>query len=423
MAKRFGLDVTRLEERAVPATYSVALISPPAGSQGYSACKVVAGRLMVNPALDPDGDGLVTVSAQSPADAIGKAVVGRVLVNTRKIGLHNAIYRFGQRQSRTTQAEATMARVPFLVSDNLIRLEDLARFQKRADWDFNDTFWKVRVTEMKSVEGWAAFQEAPQPTPRPGQPALPEAHWSLTDGVLRTPEGETADPLLKGSLTQEGPRYVTNEDFQAFRMTVEYRGLDTTPIAPAPNGKRLPESNQHYSNSGVYIFDRYEVQIIDPSKFNLTSGETGVATGGELTSVIVNDANSGNVSYYVPGGLYGVPIASPDGHYWNWARPTGEWNDLEIDFKPAVLEDLDPRDPSKGQDVNVAVEPARISVKLNGMTVLENVAIQDTTGPLRGTGSRARAPGFLVSGPVKLQSHWGSQVEFRDVRIEAVANI
>lgn len=420
MAKRIGLQLTRLEERAVPATYTVSLISPAVGSQGYSACKVIAGRLMVNPALDADGDGRVTVEAQAPAEAIRKAVVGRVMVNTRKLHLHNAIYRFGAQSSRSMQNEATSAKVPFLVSENLIRLEDLARFPKRADWDFNDTFWKVSVTEMKSVEGWAAFQEAPQPTPKPGQPALPEAHWSLTDGVLRTPEGETADPLLKGSLTQEGPRYVSNDDFQAFRMTVEYRGLDTLPIAPAPNGNRLPETNQHFSNSGVYIYDRYEVQIIDPTKFNLTNGQTGVPTGGELTGAIVNDANSGNVSYYVPGGLYGVPIASPDGHYWNWARPTGEWNDLEIDFKPAVLEDLDPRDPSKGQDANVALEPARITVKLNGMTVLQDAEIKDAAGPLKGTGSRARAPGFLVSGPVKLQSHWGSQVEFRNIRIEAL---
>jgi hypothetical protein len=422
VARKIDLQLTPLETRAVPATYSVSLLSPPAGIQGYSECKVIAGRLMVNPALDTDGDGQVTLTAESAAAAIRKAVVGRVMVNTRKLRLPNAIYTFREHTSRTTREAAISAKIPFLVSDNLIRLEDLARFPKHSDWDHNDTFWKVSVTEMKSVAGWASFQEGPQATPRPGQPAPAEAHWSLTNDILRTPKGDLSDPVLKGSLTQEGPRYETNDHFQAFQMTVEYRSLDISPIAPAPNGNRLPESNQHFSNSGVYIYDRYEVQIIDPSQFQLTTGETGVATGLELTDVIVNDTNSQNVSFYVPGGLYGVPIASPDGKYWNRALPTGEWNTLEIQFKPAVLKDIDARDPTKGQDSKVAVSPARISVKLNNHFVLQDIEIKSESGLLKGTGSRARAEDYLVSGPVKLQSHWGSQVEFRNCVIQAIPN-
>lgn len=413
--------MTELEPRTVLSMYTVALLSPPAGVQGYSECRVLAGRLMVRPALDPDGDGQVTVTASDPTEAVRKAVVGKVLVDTRAVGLPRSVYAFSERTSRTSKAVARDARVPFVVTDGLIALEDLARFPGRSDWDFNDTFWKVRVTEAKTVAGWSGFQEGPQSPPRPGQPTPPEAHWTRTSDVLRTPEGDLADPVLRGSLTQEGPRYETMENFQAFRMTVEYRGLDTTPIAPAPNGKRLPESNQHLSNSGVYIYDRYEVQIIDPSQFRLPGGAVGVSTDAELTDAVVNEAYANNASFYVPGGLYGVSIPSPDGHYWNRARPTGEWNDLEIDFTPAVLRDLDPRDPSLGQDPKVAVAPARITVRLNDRIVLDDVEIKNAVGPLTGTGSRGRASDFLVSGPVKLQSHWGSQVEFRNVVIEAIS--
>jgi hypothetical protein len=70
----------------------------------------------------------------------------------------------------------------------------------------------------------------------------------------------------------------------------------------------------------------------------------------------------------------------------------------------------------------VAVSPARISVKLNNHFVLQDIEIKSESGLLKGTGSRARAEDYLVSGPVKLQSHWGSQVEFRNCVIQAIPN-
>ncbi|MFM7318637.1 MAG: family 16 glycoside hydrolase [bacterium] len=420
MKRKFGFSIDTLEERALPASYTISLDSPARGIQGYSDCRVIAGRLLINPALDTDGDGQVTVTATNAAEAIRQSIIGKVMVNTRKFRLPDAIYHFGLRTSRTTKVNAKSDKTPFIVTENLISLEDLARFPKHSDWDFNDTFWKVNVTEQKSVKGWPGFQEGPQSPARPGQQPPEEAHWTLEDDILRTPQGDFSNPLLKGSLTQEGPRYDSKVDFESFRMTVEYRSLDILPIAPAPNGNRMAETNQHFSNSGVYIYDRYEVQIIDPSKFKLNTGDTGVPIAAELSDSIINDSAANSVSFYVPGGLYGVPVASPDGKYWNRAMPTGEWNLLEIDFKPAVLKDIDPKDPSKGQNSKIAEKPARITVRLNNMTVLNDIAISNASGPLKGTGSRARADDYLVSGPVKLQSHWGSQVEFRNIRIDSL---
>ena len=420
VARKRKLHLELLENREVPATFSVSLIDPPMGVQGDSDCRVIAGRLRVRPAFDPDGDGCAEVVADSADEAIRKAVIGRVMINTGKFGVPNSIFHFGESTSRTSKAEAKAEKKAFYVSDGVICLEDLAKFPRRSDWDFNDSFWRVSATELKLVEGWNGFREGPQATPRPGQPAIPEAHWTRSGDVVRTPQGDLNDPVLKGSLVQEGPRFETVETFEAFRMQVEYRPLDMTAIAPAPGGKRLEESNQHFSNTGIYIYDRYEVQIVDPSQFRLSSGETGLATGAEMTDEIVNDANSNHVSFYVPGGLYGVPIASPDQKYWNRALPTGEWNRLELEFKPAELKEIDPKDPSKGKDAKVAVTPARISVRLNGEVVLDGAWISDLAGALKGTGSRARAEEYLVSGPVKLQSHWGSQVEFRAVRIESL---
>ena len=72
-------------------------------------------------------------------------------------------------------------------------------------------------------------------------------------------------------------------------------------------------TNEHFGNAGIYIFDRYEVQIIDPSKW-------GVQTGGDI-------ADQGTVakkSQLTPGGAYNV--------YWN--PPAGGDPEFDENGKP-----------------------------------------------------------------------------------------
>ncbi len=161
-------------------------------------------------------------------------------------------------------------------------------------------------------------------------------------------------------------------------MTIQYRALDRRPVISRP--PPFPHTNQDWSDSGVYIFDHYEAQILDPSRFDSSDDP--------------------------PGGVYGVD--PPTGGYINRANKTGEWNTLVIEFRPPSL------DPS---DRKVIRRAARIKTVLNGHVVFDG-AIADSDGrSLNGTGARRNNPTPVTRGYIYLQSHWGSQVEFRDPRI------
>ncbi len=192
-------------------------------------------------------------------------------------------------------------------------------------------------------------------------------------------------------------------------MTIQYRALDRRPVIPRP--PPFPHTNRDWSDSGVYIFDHYEVQIFDPSRFDSPDDPPGgVPTGGEIQDdprvrrggrVVPNNRNEQE-----PGGVYGVD--PPTGGYINRANKTGEWNTLVIEFRPPSL------DPS---DRKVIRRAARIKTVLNGHVVFDG-AIADSDGrSLNGTGARRNNPTPVTRGYIYLRSHWGSQVEFRDPRI------
>ena len=192
------------------------------------------------------------------------------------------------------------------------------------------------------------------------------------------------------SLKREGPYLKTvKENWKIFEMTIEYKALDAiavppmatdgcTPKNPQPD-KNQPD-NQNWSNSGVYIFDRYEVQIIDPSKF-------GIAKGAQVAS---ND-NKSNKNQLLPGGLYAID--PPGGNFRNRANPTGEWNKLVITFCPG--------------------KPAKIRTALNPTAEEANIVWSGNIDAAGTGGSRSKLP-HAAEGPIFLQSHWGSQVVFRN---------
>ena len=179
-----------------------------------------------------------------------------------------------------------------------------------------------------------------------------------------------------------------------------------------PRPPPFPHTNQDFSDSGIYIYNRYEVLIIDPSKFDGPDDPNGgVPTGGE----IVDDPRIGqgdrvvpnNRRMLVPGSVYGVDI--PSGLYLNCANRTEEWNTLVIEFEPP---ELDPDAPG------VITKAARIRTMLNGHVVFDG-EINGLDGmPLNGTGVMRNNPEPVSRGFIYLQSHWGSQVEFRGPKIE-----
>lgn len=144
----------------------------------------------------------------------------------------------------------------------------------------------------------------------------------------------------------------STQSFGDFVLHAEFRCPNPTDIA---NG-----------NSGIYLQNRYEIQI-----FN----SFGVAVPGG------NDV----------GAVWGQTVPST-----NAALPAGQWQTYDITFHQAQW------------NGNTKVANARVTVVLNGVTVQNETIL---TGPT--TGGAAEGP---TPGPVVLQDN-GSSVQFRNVRI------
>lgn len=170
--------------------------------------------------------------------------------------------------------------------------------------------------------------------------------WTFEGGVLTAPEGW--DSLL------------TPEPYGDFRMHVEF----------AVNSSD-DENRETHGNSGVYLQQRYEIQILDSA------------------SVPHRD-----YQVFDCGSLY--RFKKPD---LPACRPAGEWQSYDILFRAARFE---------GER---KVEDVRITVFQNDALIHENVALTRKTGA-----GKPEGPEPL---PIKLQGH-NNPVRFRNVWIEAL---
>ncbi len=125
---------------------------------------------------------------------------------------------------------------------------------------------------------------------------------------------------------------------------------------------------QHGGNSGVFFFERYEIQVL---------------------------SSNGNVTYVdgMAGSLYGQypPMV-------NACRPQGQWNVYDIVFRAPVF----------AEDGKV-LHPATATVLLNGVLVQDNSEILGATAH----GARAQYAKHDATGPIKLQDH-GDPIYFRN---------
>ena len=133
--------------------------------------------------------------------------------------------------------------------------------------------------------------------------------------------------------------------------------------------REVRQSGQDRGNSGVYLMDRYEVQVLD------SHGNPTYADGQAAA-------------------IYGQypPLV-------NATRPPGEWQSYDIVFRA-------PRFDATGR----LVRPARMTVLHNGILVHDAVEL---TGP---TGHRERPP-YEAHGPrapISLQDH-GAPVRYRNI--------
>lgn len=73
----------------------------------------------------------------------------------------------------------------------------------------------------------------------------------------------------------EGPYCrTTATDWTGFKLKIQYKAI---PGRVTPKGDAGKKTDQDFGNSGVYIFDRWEIQVIDPTQFDDDNNKPGVA--------------------------------------------------------------------------------------------------------------------------------------------------
>jgi hypothetical protein len=176
------------------------------------------------------------------------------------------------------------------------------------------------------------------------------------EGAVVLFDGTNADAWQNGHVDERKLLQAGTKSKQAFgdcTIHVEFR----TPFKPAARG-------QGRGNSGVYVQDRYECQVLD--SFGL-KGEDNEA-----------------------GGIYHTSKPKL-----NMCFPPLSWQTYDIDFEAAKFD-------ADGKKTKNAV----ITVKLNGVLVQDHVDVPQPT-----PGGAKETP---ASGPIQLQGH-GNPVFFRNI--------
>ena len=160
----------------------------------------------------------------------------------------------------------------------------------------------------------------------------------------------------------------TKKDLGSFRMHLEFM----LPLKPGRN-----PSNQDRGNSGVYIFNNYELQIID--SFALDYGNPGN-----------NAIKMESINKQWCGSLYKQKLSDV-----NMSYPPLHWQTYDIDFVAPVFEG------------GKKVKNARITVRHNGVLIHDDYELKTGTG----NGAKRKQ---LAKGPVLFQNH-KNPVAFRNI--------
>ncbi len=172
-----------------------------------------------------------------------------------------------------------------------------------------------------------------------------EAPWTVEDGAMRIARGE-------GGIR-------TTEDFCDVQLHVEWRSPEETE----------GYDGQDRGNSGIFLQDRYEVQVLD-------SYDNPTYVNGQAASIYKQHAPMVNAS--------GAP---------------GEWQSYDIVYTAPDF-----------SDAGMLTEPARVTVLHNGVVVQNDVEIQGKTVWI-GAPAYDEAHGCA---PISLQDH-DADVAYRNI--------
>lgn len=226
-------------------------------------------------------------------------------------------------------------------------------------WNQKDT--RITVLDGKQLsEKLATFTKVERESPTLGKKA-PEGAVTMPDGFTKVKDG-----LLYAGGQSKG-------EFGSFEMHVEFR----IPFKPHRN-----LSNQDRGNSGIYIFNNYEIQVIDSFGLDYRNREA-------------NPIKLESATAQWCGCLYKTKVADL-----NMSRPPLTWQTYDIKFTAPVF------------DGEKKVKNGRITVWHNGVKIHDDVELK------KGTGMGAMRK-QLARGPIYFQSH-GNPTVFRNVWIKSV---
>lgn len=183
------------------------------------------------------------------------------------------------------------------------------------------------------------------------------------EGTEEWNKAKVEDGLLMAGTT-------TKRKFKDFKLHLEFR---------LPYKPETPLSDQDRGNSGIYIFDRYECQIIDSFglDYDLSTWE-----GKNLS-----DSKQWCGSFY--------KFRAPDVPM---CLPPLTWQSYDIDFTAPKFEG------------GKKVSNARVTVLHNGVKIHDDLELP------KGTGNGGKLP-EVPEGPLQFQGH-GNPVQFRNIWIE-----
>ncbi len=201
-------------------------------------------------------------------------------------------------------------------------------------------------------------------------------------GAIVLFDGRSTDAFEKGRMTpdgllMEGTR--TTQSFRDFRLHLEFR----LPYKPT-----VFPGNQDRGNSGLYIFDRYEVQLLDSFGLHYYDVERWrEAFERDWRHPAPSNHNQWGGSLYL-------------------TRPP----DIAMNLPPLVWQtyDIDFTAPRFGADGR-KTSHARITLRHNGVVVHDNIELTI------GTGAGGKRP-EIAEGPLVIQDH-ANPVRFRNIWI------